>query len=189
MKTLKVKNEASRRLLQKINAYSEEVRIVIDILNQQNNVLLQFRENLNPKTFQAPSIARKLRYKYECRGIDRLLEKIKESSSSFSELFRRADQLGHENVRLVETLQDDNSKAIFIFTLVTILFLPLTFVAGFFGMNLKGIDGSERDYWHFWTIALPMTAGIILICTLVTLKGEDAYFAIGRLSRSLKRSK
>ena len=159
---------------------------MIGVVVQQETVLQQFRENLNPKTFQSTTIARKLRYKYECRGIDRLLSSIKERKSLFSELQRRAQQLSTENVRLVETLQDDNSKSIFIFTLVTVLFLPLTFVAGFFGMNLHGISDSGRDYWHFWIIALPMTAGIILIYSGVTVKGEDSYFAIGRLWRSTR---
>ena len=162
---------------------------MIDVLTQQDTVLRQFKENLNPETFQATSVARKLRYKYECRDIDRLLLNIKEKMNSFSELQQRAHQLSTENMRLVETRQDDNSKAIFIFTMVTVLFLPLSFVAGFFGMNLKGINGSERDYWHFWKISLPMTAGIILFCGIVSWKGEDIEFLAGRLWRKFRKSK
>ena len=154
-------------------------------MKQQYEVLTHFRENLDPKSFHPPSIARKMRYKYECRGIDKLLSKINDNKSSFLELQSRADQLSIENVRLVETLQDDNSKAIFVFTLVTILFLPLTFVAGFFGMNLKGIDGSDRDYWHFWKIGGPMTIVIFFLCAFVKIKGEDTAVAAGRAWRHL----
>ena len=184
---MKVKHEASRRLLEKTNEFSEEVKIIIDVLAQQLGVVTQLQENLDPITFNAPSVARKMRYKYECRGIEKLKTRIKEIQGSFLELQSRALQLGVENVRLVETLQDDNSKAIFIFTLVTILFLPLTFVAGFFGMNLKGIDESKRTYWHFWKIALPMTGGILLLCFLVKTRWEDASFAAGRVWRRIKK--
>ncbi|KAL9102114.1 MAG: hypothetical protein Q9163_002698 [Psora crenata] len=185
--TLQVKYEASRRLLQKINEFSEEVAIVNDILKQQNNVLLQLRSALDPETFRAPSVARKLRYQYECKGIDKILLTIKDQLRACAELLERAKQLSIENVQLVETLQDDNSKAIFLFTMVTILFLPLSFVAGFFGMNLQGITDTTRDVWHFWKVALPLTAGIIGLCTVVAIKGEDTYFVSARLWRYLRR--
>ena len=186
--TVQVKYEASRRLLQKINEFSEEVEIVNDVLKQQNNVLLQFRKNLDDSTFRAPSIARKLRYQYECKGIDKILKTINDQLRSYAELRDRARQLSVENVQLVETLQDDNSKAIFIFTMVTIVFLPLSFVAGFYGMNVQGIDGTTSDVGHFWAIALPLTVGIIILCVVVAAKGEDTYFASTRLWRYIRRA-
>ena len=48
-------------------------------------------------------------------------------------------------------------------TTVTLIFLPLTFLAGYFGMNFN------QEYWHtltnngpmyFWIIAIPCTIGI-----------------------------
>ena len=178
-----MKYEASRRLLQKINEFSEEVAIVNDVLKQQNNVLLQFRSSLDPETFRAPSLARKLRFEYECKGIDKILMTINEHLRAYAELRDRAKQLSIENVQLVETLQDDNSKAIFIFTMVTILFLPLSFVAGFFGMNVVGISGTTKGVRHFWEIAAPLTVGIVVLCIVVAIKGEDTYFASARAWR------
>ena len=87
----------------------------------------------------------------------------------------------------METLQDDNSKAIFIFTMVTILFLPLSFVAGFFGMNVQGVSGTTSGVRHFWEIALPLTGGIIVLCAVVAIKGEDTYFGTARLWRYVRR--
>ncbi|KAL9130007.1 MAG: hypothetical protein Q9217_001691 [Psora testacea] len=181
--TLQVKYEASRRLLQKINEFSEEIAIVKDVLKQQNNVLLRLRSALDPTSFRAPSLARKLRFGYECKGIDRILMIIKEQLRAYAELGERARQLSIENIELVETLQDDNSKAIFIFTMVTILFLPLSFVAAFFGMNLHGVSDNAKDVGHFWKIALPLTAGIITVCGVVAIKGEDTYFTFARMWR------
>lgn len=74
--TLQVRYEASRGLLQKTNEFSEEVAIMNDVLKQQNNVLLQFRSSLDPTSFGTPSLARKLRFKYECKGIGKILMKI-----------------------------------------------------------------------------------------------------------------
>ena len=61
-KVLKVKRRASRRLLQIINAFEEEVATVNDILMQQEKVLQAFRGYLEPSSFKRPSTARKLRF-------------------------------------------------------------------------------------------------------------------------------
>ena len=154
-----------------------------DVLKQQNNVLLQLRSSLDPTSFSAPNLARKLRFEYERKSIDKILMKIKEDLRAYAELRDRAIQLSTENVRLVETLQDDNSKAIFIFTIVTVLFLPLSFVARFFGMNLQGISDTTSGVRHFWEISLPLTGGIVILCAVVAIKGEDTYFASTRAWR------
>ena len=103
------------------------------------------------------------------------------------ELITRAKSHTIQNIQLVETFQDDNSKAIFVFTIVTILFLPMSFVASFFGMNVIGISATATTLKHFWSISLPLTFGIVIPCTVIALKGEEVYFRITRIYRGLKR--
>ena len=182
-----MKYEASRRLLQKINEFKEEIAIVYNVLKQQDNVLTKLRSALDPKEFRTPSITRRLRFEYECKDIDQIVQIIREQQQSCAELADRAKFLAIQNVELVETLQDDNSKAIFIFTMVTVLFLPLSFVAGFFGMNVAGITNTTSTVSHFWEIALPLTFGLIILCGVVGVKGEDTYFAFARIWRHIKR--
>ena len=157
------------------------------MLKEQNNVLSGLRASLDPRTFTTPSITRKLRYNFECKAIDRILTKIQEQMKNSDELMSRAKSLAIQNVQLVETFQDDNSKAIFVFTIVTVLFLPMSFVASFFGMNVVGLSATTTTLKHFWVIALPLTFGIVIPCTIVALKGEEVYFGIARMYRSLKR--
>src|SRR5271170_7442278 len=66
-------------------------------------------------------------------------------------------------------------------TTVTLIFLPLTFLAGYFGMNFS------QEYWHiltnngpmyFWEIAIPTTVAITVALT---------YPYIGRLWKVLRR--
>lgn len=187
IQTLKVKNEASRRLLQKLNGFQEEITIVKDVLKQQDKVLSGLRPSLDPKTFSTPSITRKLRYNFECKAIDRILTKLREQTKNCDELVERVKSLSIQNVQLVETFQDDNSKAIFVFTIVTVLFLPMSFVASFFGMNVIGVSATTTPLKHFWTIALPLTFGIVIPCTVIALKGEEVYFGVARMYRGLKR--
>jgi CorA-like Mg2+ transporter protein len=58
-------------------------------------------------------------------------------------------------------------------TTVTLIFLPLTFLAGYFGMNFN------QQYWHvltnngpiyFWEIAIPTTAFVTLVLTFSYLR-------------------
>ena len=187
LQTLKVKHEASRRLLQKLNSFQEEVTIVKNVLNEQDDVLSGLQTSLDPNTFRTPSITRKLRYNFELKSIQRILGKLREQMKSCDELIDRAKSLAVQNVQLVETFQDDNSKAIFVFTIVTILFLPMSFVSSFFGMNVIGIDPQATTLKHFWVIALPLTFGIVIPCSIVALKGEEVYFGVTRMYRGLRR--
>ena len=166
-----------------INGFEEEVGIINNVLLQQQRVLVQFRSYLDPTTFKTPSTARKMRFEFETKGIERILVTVGEQLRSCKELKERAAVLAHKNVQLVETLQDDNGRAIFIFTIVTVLFLPLSFVAGFFGMNLIGISGTTSTTRHFWEIGLPLTAGIVLLCIAVIFRGEDIWFMFAGLPR------
>ena len=162
--------------------------MVHNVLKQQDTVLVQLRLLLDPKEFRTPSITRRLRFEYECKAIDEIVQSIREQQKSCAELADRAEILADQNVELVETLQDDNSKAIFIFTMVTVLFLPLSFVAGFFGMNVVGITNTTSTVLHFWAIAIPLSLGLIIVCVVVGVKGEDTYFTFARLWRAGRKT-
>lgn len=160
-----------------MNAFEEEVDIISDILGQQINVLVQLRHCLDPTQFERPTTARKMRFEFERQGIEKILAHIEEQLKYCRELRERAKVLAVQNVQLVETLADDNSRAIFVFTFITVLFLPLSFVAGFFGMNLAGIADTTTRVSHFWYIAVPFTVGILVLCAIFVAWGETIWFA------------
>lgn len=170
-----------------MNIFQEEISIIKNVLNQQMSVLAGLRQSLDPKTFNTPSITRKLRHNFECKAIDKILIRIQEQAKNCDELLDRAKLIAIQNVQLVETFQDDNSKAIFVFTIVTVLFLPMGFVASFFGMNVIGIDNQKTTLKHFWTISLSLTFGLIIPCTIAALKGEEVYFLVARTKRAVRR--
>lgn len=146
------------------------------MLLQQLRVLTEFRICLDPKEFKRPTTARKMRFKFEKAGIESMLTYNSEQRRLCKELYDRAKVLEDQNMRLVETLADDNSRAIFIFTFITILFLPLSFVATFFGMNVQGINPTTSTTSHFWAVGAPLTGGILVICLLFVFRGEDVWF-------------
>ena len=183
-KALRVEKHSSRRLLQKLNAFEEEVDVVNTVLAQQETVLTTFRESLDPSGFKKGGItARKMRFEFERQGVERILTHIREQLRYCEKLRNRAKVLAVQNVQLVETLAEDNSRAIFVFTFITVLFLPLSFVAGFFGMNLAGISDTKSEVSHFWYIAVPLTVGILILCAVDVAWGESIWFATADIPR------
>ena len=180
--------EPRMRLLQRINIFQEEISIVKNVLHQQISVLAVLRKSLDPNTFNTPSIARKLRHNFECKAIDKILIRIQEQAMSCDDFLDRAKIIAAQNKQLVETFQDDNSKAIYVFTIVTVLFVPMSFVASFFGMNVIGISNTVTTLTHFWTISLSLTFGLVIPCTILALKGEEVYFLGARMTRALRQS-
>ncbi|KAL8663042.1 MAG: hypothetical protein Q9202_004182 [Teloschistes flavicans] len=58
-------------------------------------------------------------------------------------------------------LAEYNNKAILAFTIVTIIFLPLSFFSGYFGMNLQGIVNTERNERYFWAVCGTATVCVV----------------------------
>ena len=137
--------------------------------------------------FKRPTTARKMRFKPERSGIERVLSHINDQLRLCKGLCNRAKVLENQDVRLVETLADDNSRAIFIFTFITILFLPLSFISSYFGMNVVGINQTASTTSHFWAIGAPLTGGILVICMIFVFKGEDVWVFLADLPASMMR--
>ncbi len=80
--------------------------------------------------------------------------------------FRRyaeyADDLERAVAYKMDFTKDRQENAVYAFTVVTIVFLPLSAIAGIFGMNTIEIRDMPYKQWLYWVVALPVT-----ICTIV----------------------
>ena len=63
-----------------------------------------------------------------------------------------------------------NNRAIVVFTVVTIIFLPLSFFTSYFGMNIQGIVDTRRTERYFWTVCGTSTAIIVGLTVLFGFK-------------------
>lgn len=64
---------------------------------------------------------------------------------------------------MIDSNKDRQEAAVYAFTIVTIVFLPLSFVSGFLGMNTADLRDMPHRQWVFWAAALPLTLVIILL--------------------------
>ncbi|KFA52795.1 hypothetical protein S40293_00857 [Stachybotrys chartarum IBT 40293] len=61
----------------------------------------------------------------------------------------------------ISSMQNESLKQL---TVVTIVFLPMTFITGFFGQNFQGsFPEIENGIWYFWACAIPTAVATILI--------------------------
>jgi Mg2+ and Co2+ transporter CorA len=65
-------------------------------------------------------------------------------------------------------IQEDHGKAILIFTIVSITFLPLSFVTSYLGMNTADIRDMSLKQNIFWEIAIPFTAVVVTLVLMVS---------------------
>ncbi|KAF5699192.1 hypothetical protein FMUND_14865 [Fusarium mundagurra] len=59
--------------------------------------------------------------------------------------------------------RDRQERAIYAFTLVTIIFLPISTVSSFFGMNTTDVRDMNYSQWLYWLVAIPVTVLVIVL--------------------------
>lgn len=71
------------------------------------------------------------------------------------------------------------------FTVVTVIFLPLSTVASILGMNTNDVRNMEINQWVFWVVAVPLTLIVAAICLVAT--GELRNFMANLVGLWLQR--
>ncbi|KAK4168267.1 magnesium transport protein cora [Cladorrhinum sp. PSN259] len=93
---------------------------------------------------------------------------LDERTRGFSELRNYAAQLAEINNTNLATTKDRQERAIYAFTIVTVIFLPLSSVASIFGMNSSDVRDMELGQWAYWATAVPVTVLVVFFGLLWT---------------------
>lgn len=75
---------------------------------------------------------------------------------------------------------ENNNKAVLVFTIVTIIFLPLSVVTSFFGMNVSDIRDMKQGQSLFWAVGIGFTAVVVLVAVFVAFFGARLWTAVGK---------
>jgi hypothetical protein len=77
----------------------------------------------------------------------------------------------NRTIQLVNIRLEDHSKAVLVFTIVTIIFLPLSFVASYLGMNTNDIRNMKQNQSLFWIVAGSLTARTVSLAMILAFYG------------------
>ncbi|CAN5120949.1 transporter [soil metagenome] len=83
-------------------------------------------------------------------------QELRESSEEFSVVLSDMASL-QERIKLLQeeiaaAANEENSRSLFVLTIVTVLALPINIIAGLLGMNVGGIPWAQHPY-GFWIVA------------------------------------
>lgn len=137
----------------------------IMLLQYENT--LEYQQVLEPTSFRVTDQRRITFNALEAKILDKSRAEKRSSWEELEQLSDQIDRLMKQTLTSLEIKDDDHGKAILVFTIVTLVFLPLSFVSSFFGMNTADIRDQTTSQWVFWAVAIPMTVGVMAAALLL----------------------
>ncbi|KAF2188683.1 hypothetical protein K469DRAFT_703281 [Zopfia rhizophila CBS 207.26] len=148
---------------EKINHLRQEIEALLAVLAQQSRVLNDLEYSMSQIAATGLDGQSSLTIGREIALINDCISRIRAKQQSFREMSDRATGIAAWNLRAIESNKDRQESAILAFTIVTIVFLPLSFVASIFGMNTKDIRGMSQSQWIYWAAAIPLTLLVVIL--------------------------
>jgi Mg2+ and Co2+ transporter CorA len=105
--------------------------------------------------------------------VAKLEDNLQRELADLQDLRDNANTLVSRTIQLVNIRLEDHGKAILVFTVVTIIFLPLNFVSSFFGMNTRDIRDMRSTQSLFWLVAICVTAGVLGASVFLAFQGGN----------------
>jgi magnesium transporter len=137
---------------------SEE--FLIDINQLQDNIML-IRENIIDKQRVISSILKSANYPKEYQP--RLNVLLKDISSLINHTDFGFERLEYLQNTVLGIINLDQNKIMKVFTLVSLMLMPPTLIASFFGMNVRFGWFFEHSGWSWFIIVLMMLASFYVI--------------------------
>jgi len=162
-----------RRLLGDIQLLHGEVSAAYVIRSQQHESRRQFGWVSHPSTFRISSQSRNQQYDLELDLDEGCQDQLNDEIDDLSALLELLTTLEQKARYRIDVLEEDNSKTIFVFTFVTAVFLPLSFVTSYLGMNTVDIRNTNNTQKLFWAISLPVTVAVVSLAVMAAYKGDS----------------
>ncbi|KAL8936945.1 MAG: hypothetical protein Q9216_004676 [Gyalolechia sp. 2 TL-2023] len=159
----------SRSHQERITAVRQEISCVLAVLEDQKTSTERLRSAVMRGKIDGPPGFPQRRESYILQNC---LASIDDRIQNFRALDERARGIAAFNLYRIESNRDRQEGAILVFTIVTIIFLPLSFVSSFFGMNTSDIRDMATPQWAFWASAVPLTAIVVGVSIFVARKIE-----------------
>jgi hypothetical protein len=115
-----------KRIFMDLHSLEEELRAIQALNRQQGALLLRFGRALAPWSFHITSATRDSNYRnVEKRLLVSQVKSLQERTDELDRMLRRSSAQKESLKQLIDVLEEDHGKAIRVFTIVTLFFLPL----------------------------------------------------------------
>ncbi|EHK45638.1 hypothetical protein TRIATDRAFT_88959 [Trichoderma atroviride IMI 206040] len=166
-------NRPRKRVFLDIHGLEEELQALDKLVDSQESCLYNFLTLIDPLTSRYTTETRFREFRVEVQfGNDQLHRRI-ERRREIDNLATRLWILKDQVKQTIEIMEEDHGKAIRVFTVVTLFFLPLSFVSSFLGMNTTDVRNSEWNQAIFWITAVPVTVGVLSLAFIYGYRGEE----------------
>ncbi|EUC43601.1 hypothetical protein COCMIDRAFT_27933 [Bipolaris oryzae ATCC 44560] len=178
-----VNHHPSKRLLRDLNLLQEELQILTSITMQQMNLIKNYIRVLYDGSYEKPTPSRQSMFVDELSLFQNCLDNLNLVLEDYEDLIRRCSPLANRTKQSLEINDEDHGKAIMAFTVVTVIFLPLSFATSYFGMNTVDIRDMNQKQAIFWIVAIPLTVVTVGGCLLIGYNGDQLRDMIAWLYR------
>jgi hypothetical protein len=207
----------STKLVMDLLQVQEELNIIIQIMEQQMALVTTLQDRFkhgrgrgqshsstrtteNRPTGSLPRMEsiplagiatfRQLSFSHLSDPVSQLLENLQREYADLCDLRENSNSLINRTIQLVNIRLEDHGKAILVFTIVTIIFLPLSFVSSFFGskylnkavnspvtlltfaVNFADIRDMESTQRLFWAVSGSLTVGVVGFAIFLAFYGS-----------------
>ncbi|KAH7083861.1 hypothetical protein FB567DRAFT_473861 [Paraphoma chrysanthemicola] len=176
-----VNHRPGKRLIRSINLLQEELQALLLVNSWQTKLAQNFESVLDDATYEKDIRSRKAMFPYERMLAQSCLDNLEQQADTYRNLLSRCNPLSDRTKQSLEINEEDHGKAIMVFTIVTIIFLPLSFVTSYFGMNTTDIRDMGSDQSLFWAVALPLTAVTMGTAMFIGYNGDGLRDALSAL--------
>jgi hypothetical protein len=162
----------TRRLLTTTERFQEELEALRLLLNDVDRTWTNFIDLGRTESFRISDQNRAQQFQLEHKVYKSARHAREGDLRKIDDLQKRLRKIEYRIRQRIEIQDEDHGKAIMIFTIVTIIFLPLSFVTSFLGMNTTDIRDTNYSQSLFWIIALPVTALVLGITGIFVWEGD-----------------
>ncbi|SPO00272.1 uncharacterized protein DNG_03117 [Cephalotrichum gorgonifer] len=163
-----------KRQIPVITALAEELNLLEEFNEWQTGPLKSLGYLLQPGTYHRDLRHATDRVNLADLEVELFVRQIREldrDARRLSQIVDLCTRLVRQVRELTEIMEGDQSRAVVVFTIVTVIFLPLSFVASYLSMG-GGVEGLKISWTdiqaRFWKISGPLTAGIAILCLSLT---------------------
>lgn len=122
--------------MRSINLLQEELTILAQVNDWQTRLVTNYMALLDDATYPVDLPTRRALFPYERVLLNSCLDNLALTREEYEDQIRRCGPLSNSTKQSAEITEEDHGKAILVFTIVTVIFLPLSFVTSFLGMNV-----------------------------------------------------